>query len=106
MLFAHAGDHVFGLHALFLRCQHHRRAVGVVGAAVAAVVAAQLLEAHPDVGLDVLDHVAEVDAAVGIGQGGGYEDFAFWGHDCRAVGVCREKAALCHKGRGRLKSCF
>ncbi|EGF10640.1 hypothetical protein HMPREF9123_1666 [Neisseria bacilliformis ATCC BAA-1200] len=28
------------------------------------------------------------------------------GHDCRTVGVCREKAALCHKGRGRLKSCF
>jgi hypothetical protein len=37
-------------------------AVGVVGAHVAAVVAAHLLEAHPDVGLDVLDQVAEVDA--------------------------------------------
>ena len=53
---------------------------GVVGAAVVALVAAQFLEAHPNVGLDVFDHVAEVDAAVGIGQGGGNEDFAWFGH--------------------------
>jgi hypothetical protein len=40
------------------------------------LVAAHLLEAHPDVGLDVLDQVAEVDRAVGIGQGAGNEDLA------------------------------
>jgi hypothetical protein len=40
-----------------------------------------LLEAHPDVGLDVLDEVAEVDGAIGVGQGGSDEDLA--GH-----GIC------------------
>jgi hypothetical protein len=39
-------------------------------------MALHLLEAHPDVGLDVFDQMAEMDAAVGIGQGGGDEDFA------------------------------
>ena len=53
---------------MFLRGKHHGRAVGVVGAAVVAFVAAQFLEAYPNVGLDVFDHVAEVDAAVGIRQ--------------------------------------
>ena len=79
VLFAHFGNHVFGRDALFLRGQHHGRAVGVVGAAVVALVAAQFLKAHPNVGLDVFDHVAEVDAAVGIGQRGGNEDFACHG---------------------------
>ncbi len=53
--------------------------MSVVSAAVVAFVAAQFLKAHPNVGLDVFDHMAEVDAAVGIGQGGGNEDFACHG---------------------------
>lgn len=36
-----------------------------------AGIAAHILEAHPDIVLDVFDQVAEVDAAVGIGPGGG-----------------------------------
>ena len=35
---------------------------------------AQLLEPDPDVGLEVLDQVAEVDVAVGVGQGAGDQD--------------------------------
>ena len=50
---------------------HDRRAVGVVGADVDAAVPAELLEADPDVGLEVLDQVADVDVAVGVGQGAG-----------------------------------
>ena len=79
MLFAHAGNHVFGGDALFFGGKHHGRAVGVVGAAVVAFVAAQFLQAHPNIGLDMLDHVSEMNRAVGIGQGRGNEDFA--GHD-------------------------
>ncbi|EFC53437.1 hypothetical protein NEISUBOT_03440 [Neisseria subflava NJ9703] len=79
VLFAHFGNHVFGRDALFLRGQHHGRAVGVIGAAVVAFVAAQFLEAHPNVGLNVFDHVAEVDAAVGIRQRGSNKDFACHG---------------------------
>ena len=52
---------------------HDRRAVGVVGADVDAAVPLQLLEADPDVGLQVLDQVADVDRAIGIGQGAGDE---------------------------------
>ena len=79
VLFAHFGNHVFRRNALFLRGKHHGRAVSVVGAAVVAFVAAQFLEAHPNIGLDVFDHVAEVDAAVGIGQRGSDKDFACHG---------------------------
>ena len=59
-------------------------AVGVVGAQVAAVVAAHFLETHPDVGLDIFDQVAEMDAAIGVGQGGGDEDLA--GHEINKAG--------------------
>jgi hypothetical protein len=44
------------------------------------LVAAHLLKAHPDVGLDVFDQMAEVDGAVGVGQGAGDEDVAT-GHE-------------------------
>ena len=72
-------NHLLWRDALFFGGEHDGRAVRVVGAAVVAFVAAQFLEAHPDVGLDVFHHVPQVDAAVGIGQGGGDEDFAL-GH--------------------------
>ena len=62
--------------AFLLRPQHDGGAVGVVRAHVVALVPAHLLEAHPDVGLDVLHEMAEVDAAVGIGQRGGDEELA------------------------------
>ena len=41
------------------------------------VIAAQLLEADPDIGLEVLDQMAEVDIAVGVGKRAGNEDTAF-----------------------------
>ena len=50
--------------------------MGIVGAEIAAVVAEEALEADPDVGLDVLDQVPDVDRAVGVGEGGGDEDLA------------------------------
>jgi hypothetical protein len=85
--------------AFLLGAQHDRCAVGVVGADVPAFVAAHLLEAHPDVGLDVLDQVAEVDRAVGIGQGAGNEDLA--GHDAVFPG-CRRRACGLPQLKGAL----
>ena len=35
------------------------------------------LEAGPDVGLDVFQHVAQVDRPVGVGQGAGDQDLSF-----------------------------
>ena len=57
-----------------LRGQHDRRAVRVVGAHEMHLVALHALEAHPDVGLDVLHDVADVERPVGVGQGGGDEE--------------------------------
>ena len=75
----YAVDQLFRRDAFLFGAQHDRRAVGVVGANIVAFVALHLLEAHPDVGLDVFDQVAEVDAAVGIGQSRRDQDFSF-GH--------------------------
>ena len=74
VLLLHLGDELLFADARLAGADHDRRAVRVVGADVAAVVADELLEADPDVGLDVLDQMADVDRAVGVGQGGGDED--------------------------------
>jgi hypothetical protein len=64
----HVGDQrLFGA-ALLARSHHDRGAVRVVGADVRGTVAAQVLEPHPDVGLDVFDQMAQVNVAVGVGQ--------------------------------------
>jgi len=94
MFVADAGDEFLRRDPLVLRAQHDRRAVRVVGADVIDLVTPHALEARPDVGLDVFDHVAQVDGAVGIGQGGGDEDAARHGAlYCYWLGVsgCRGK---------------
>ena len=51
-------------------------AVGIVGADVVTLMATHFLETSPDVGLDVLHQMTEVDGAISIRQGAGNEDFA------------------------------
>ena len=81
------GDQFLGIDAFGARAQHDRGAVGVVGADVVALVATHLLEAAPDVGLNVFDQVAQVDRAVGVGQGAGDQDLALLeGHRNRRIG--------------------
>jgi hypothetical protein len=59
--------------------QHDRRAVGVVGTDKVDVMAAHSLVPYPDISLDMLQHVTEVDGAVGVRQGAGYQYFfATW----------------------------
>ena len=55
------GDERLFAHAGLPGANHDRRAVRVVGTDVDAAVADELLESHPDIGLDVLDQVADVD---------------------------------------------
>jgi hypothetical protein len=57
--------------------------VCIVGTHKVHLVAAHALIAHPDVSLDVFHDVADVEAAIGVRQGGGNEETA-GGH---AVGV-------------------
>ncbi len=70
-------DQLLGRDAFLLRAQHDGRAMGVIGADVDALMAAQLLEADPDVGLDVFQHMPQMDRTVGIGQGAGNENLTF-----------------------------
>ena len=59
-----------------LRGNHDGRAVRIVSADKVHRVALHALEPHPDVGLDVLHDVADVEGAVGVGQGGGDKQLA------------------------------
>ena len=54
-----------------------------------------LLEAHPDIGLYLLQHVAQVQGAVGIGQGTGNQDLALdaWAAMVREFRVCQKRGA-------------
>src|ERR1700722_9958660 len=90
-----AGDQGLGCHAFLLGADHDRRTVSILGAAIDAIVSALLVKAHPDVGLDGLDDVAEVQWAVGVGQGAGDEYFA--GHE--DAGPCREARHYCTRPR-------
>ena len=62
-----------------LGAQHDGGAMGIIGADVNCLITAQFLEANPDVSLNVLKHVPQMDRTVGIGQGAGNEDLARWG---------------------------
>jgi hypothetical protein len=92
VLAVHAVDELFGGQALLFGAQHDRRAVGVVGADVMHLVAAHALVTHPDVGLDVAHQVAEVDVAVGVGQGIGDEDLAHGSHGWGLMRDCSKPA--------------
>ena len=59
-LFAEALRQFFGRYTQFTRLDHDRRAVRIAGAHIDAVVATKFLETHPDIGLQVLDHVPHV----------------------------------------------
>ncbi len=72
----HRCDELFRRDACLFGGEHDRRAMGVIGAHEVHAVAHQALRAYPDVGLDVTDQMAEVQMAVGVGQGIGDQDVA------------------------------
>jgi hypothetical protein len=72
----HLGDQLLRGHAFGLRAQHDRGAMRIVGAHEIHLVPLQALESDPDVGLDVLHDVADVEWAVGVRKRGGDEKLA------------------------------
>ena len=62
--------------ARFFGGNHDGRPVGVVGAHKIDGMALHALKAHPDIGLDVLHDVADMEISVGVGQSGGDEKLA------------------------------
>ena len=75
-----AGDKLLGGYALLARAYHYGRAVGVVGADIYALVAPQLLEPHPEIGLYVLHQMAKVDITIGVRQSARYNNLPFVSH--------------------------
>ena len=75
-------DQLFRGNALLVGAQHDRRAVGVVGADIQAIVTPDFLEPYPYVRLYRLQQVAEVGRRVRIGQCAGHKDFALLGCHC------------------------
>jgi hypothetical protein len=65
------GDELLGCQASFFGGDHDGRAVGIVSTHKVDRMALHALVAHPNIGLDVLHHVPDVEVAIGIGQGGG-----------------------------------
>ena len=68
----HVGNQCFFATAFLPGTNHDRRAVRIVGANEDALMAAQLLEPDPNVGLDVFDQMADVDVPVRVWQRGGH----------------------------------
>ncbi|MNS74617.1 hypothetical protein D3C72_1080990 [compost metagenome] len=76
-----AGDQRLRRDAFLFRLQHDRRAVRVVGTHEMHRVARHSHRTNPDIGLDVLHDVADVEGSVGVGQRCGDKKGAR--HGCR-----------------------
>ena len=62
---------------IFLFClEHDGRPMGVVSTYIDAIMAAHFLKTHPDIRLDIFHQVSDMDWAIGIGQGTGYQNFS------------------------------
>jgi hypothetical protein len=82
---ANIGNQLFRTDAQLLGLEHDGSAMRVIGTHIKTLALACFLESHPDIGLDGFQQMAEVQGAVGVGQGAGDEDSAGWVHD---DGVC------------------
>jgi hypothetical protein len=72
----HLVEKGFGLATFLLCAKHGRSAVGVIAADVKTIMATELLEAHPVVGLEILDEMTEMDARIHVGQATRHENLA------------------------------
>jgi len=70
----HLSDELFFRPIFLPSANHDRRAVGIVCAKVTAVVATQFLKPHPNVRLQVLDHMANMNVTIGVRQSGSDEE--------------------------------
>src|SRR5688572_10322183 len=75
MLLAHFGNHLFRPDTELLRFQHDRGAGCIVRTDEMHFIAAHSLVTNPDISLDVLEHVTEMDGSVGIRKCTGYQNF-------------------------------
>ena len=82
MLLVHLRDEFVWADSETLRMEHDGSAMRVVRTDVQTVISPEPLKAGPDIGLDVLDQVAEVDRPICIGQSRRNEESAHRALDC------------------------
>lgn len=94
--FAHQSDQLFFAATLLAGPNHDCGSVRIVGADVDAAIATKLLEADPNVGLNVLHQMTDMDRTVGVGQSTGDQDLSCHGTRlwCRRLARIPEVAAL------------
>ncbi len=85
----HVGDQFHFASPFLASSNHDRGAMRVVSTNVDAPSSVQALIAHPDIGLNVLDQVAQMDLPVGVGQSGSHQEFGL-GHESAFKGAKRE----------------
>ena len=73
------GNELLRRFARFFSRDHDGRAMRIVRTHKVHRVPLHPLKTHPDVGLDVLHHVAHMERRVGVGQSSGDEDLAWHG---------------------------
>jgi hypothetical protein len=70
----HGDDQLFLADALLPGANHDGGAVGVVGADIHTPPPAEFLEPDPDVRLQILDEMSDMDMPIGIRQGAGHKE--------------------------------
>ena len=76
MLTVHPANEFFLAHAPFFGRNHDRRAMCIIGTHIYAAVAGELLKSDPNIGLDVLNQMADMNRPIGIRQRGRNENLA------------------------------
>ena len=84
----HLGDQLLFATAFLASADHDRRAVRIVRTDVHAAAAPQLLKPDPNIGLNVLDQMPQMNGTVGVGQRRCHQNPSL-GHD-RSVDVSQE----------------
>ncbi len=74
VLLANSLDPFFFRDSMLLGADHDGGAMRIVSAYEDASMTAEFLEPHPNVGLDVLHQMANMDGPIGVGQGGSDEN--------------------------------
>jgi hypothetical protein len=76
MRLAHFRDQILFAPPFGLRTNRNGGSVGVVSTDVKTTISHQLLKPDPDVGLEILDEVAEMDVSVCVRKRRGNKDFS------------------------------
>lgn len=76
MFFIDPIDELLRRNTLSLSAEHNGGAMSIIRTHIHTVMPSELLQAHPDIGLDSFHHMAEMNGAIGIGESAGYQDLS------------------------------